>query len=82
MIDQRRLPLEEVYLRCTTWQEVADAICNMTVRGAPALGVTAGMGMALAARAALARQRRRPGSLPGRGPSCIQRPIRDPAHRL
>jgi methylthioribose-1-phosphate isomerase len=53
MIDQRRLPLEEVYLRCRTWQDVADAICSMAVRGAPALGVAAGMGMALAARAAL-----------------------------
>jgi len=53
MIDQRRLPLEEVQLRCRTWQEVADAICSMAVRGAPALGVAAGMGMALAARAAL-----------------------------
>ncbi len=53
MIDQRRLPLEEVYVRCETWEEVADAICTMAVRGAPALGVAAGMGMALAARAAL-----------------------------
>lgn len=53
MIDQRRLPLEEVYLRCRTWQEVAEAICTMAVRGAPALGVAAAMGMALAARAAL-----------------------------
>ena len=53
MIDQRRLPLEEVYVRCETWEQVADAICTMAVRGAPALGVAAGMGMALAARAAL-----------------------------
>jgi methylthioribose-1-phosphate isomerase len=53
MIDQRRLPLEEVYLPCETWQEVAEAIRNMTVRGAPALGVAGAMGMALAARAAL-----------------------------
>ncbi len=53
MIDQRRLPLEEVYLRCHTWEAVADAIRTMAVRGAPALGVAAGMGMALAARAAL-----------------------------
>jgi methylthioribose-1-phosphate isomerase len=53
LIDQRRLPLEEVYLRCETWQEVADAIRNMAVRGAPAIGVTAAMGMVLAARSAL-----------------------------
>lgn len=53
MIDQRRLPLEEVYIHCRTWQEVADAICTMAIRGAPALGVAAAMGMALAARSAL-----------------------------
>jgi methylthioribose-1-phosphate isomerase len=53
MIDQRRLPLEETYVHCRTWEEVADAICTMAVRGAPALGVTAAMGMALAARTAL-----------------------------
>ncbi|OFW57471.1 MAG: S-methyl-5-thioribose-1-phosphate isomerase [Actinobacteria bacterium RBG_16_64_13] len=53
MIDQRRLPLEEVDVVCETWEQVADAICTMVVRGAPAIGVAAGMGMALAARAAL-----------------------------
>jgi methylthioribose-1-phosphate isomerase len=53
MIDQRRLPLKEVEISCETWEEVADAIRSMAVRGAPALGVAAGMGMALAARAAL-----------------------------
>ena len=57
MIDQRRLPLEEDYVHCPTWQQVADAICTMAVRGAPALGVAAGMGMALAARTALACRR-------------------------
>jgi methylthioribose-1-phosphate isomerase len=53
LIDQRRLPFDEVYLRCATWQEVAVAIRDMAVRGAPAIGVAAAMGMALAARAAL-----------------------------
>ena len=53
MIDQRLLPLQEVRVTCRTWEEVADAICTMAVRGAPALGVAAGMGMALAARTAL-----------------------------
>ncbi len=53
LIDQRRLPLEEVYLRCDTWQQVAEAIREMAVRGAPAIGVMAAMGMALAARTAL-----------------------------
>ncbi|MCX8032069.1 MAG: S-methyl-5-thioribose-1-phosphate isomerase [Thermoleophilia bacterium] len=54
MIDQRLLPHEEVYLRCETWQEVAEAIRCMAIRGAPALGVAAAMGMALAGRTALA----------------------------
>ena len=54
MIDQRRLPLEEVYVSCRTWQELGESICNMTVRGAPALGVAAAMGMALAGWTALA----------------------------
>lgn len=53
MIDQRRLPLEEAYIHCESWEQVADAIMTMAVRGAPAIGVAAGMGMALAARAAL-----------------------------
>ena len=53
LIDQRRLPLEEVYLVCESWREVAEAIRDMAVRGAPAIGVAAAMGMALAARAAL-----------------------------
>jgi methylthioribose-1-phosphate isomerase len=33
--NQRRLPLEEVYLRCQTWEEVADAICTMATSIAP-----------------------------------------------
>ena len=63
MIDQRRLPLEEVYVLCKTWQEVAEAIRNMTVRGAPALGVAGAMGMALAARAALRKSAGAPAAL-------------------
>lgn len=49
-IDQTRLPTEEVYVTCTTYQQVADAIRTMVVRGAPALGVTAAMGVALGVR--------------------------------
>ena len=49
-IDQTRLPTEEVYVTCTTYQQVADAIRAMVVRGAPALGVTAAMGVALGVR--------------------------------
>jgi methylthioribose-1-phosphate isomerase len=47
MIDQTRLPVEEVYRTCRTYQEVAEAIRSMVIRGAPAIGVAAGMGMAL-----------------------------------
>jgi methylthioribose-1-phosphate isomerase len=46
-IDQTKLPTEETYVNCTTYQEVADVIRNMVVRGAPAIGVAAGMGIAL-----------------------------------
>jgi methylthioribose-1-phosphate isomerase len=52
MIDQRRLPAEEIYLRCRTAGEVALAIRDMAIRGAPAIGVAAAMGLALAVRSA------------------------------
>ena len=48
-LDQRRLPLEEVDVRCETAAAVADAIRTMVVRGAPAIGVAAAYGIALAA---------------------------------
>jgi methylthioribose-1-phosphate isomerase len=47
MIDQTRLPRVERYVTCTTYQEVADAIRTMVIRGAPAIGVAAAMGVAL-----------------------------------
>ena len=46
-IDQTKLPTEETYVNCTTYHEVADVIRNMVVRGAPAIGVSAAMGIAL-----------------------------------
>jgi methylthioribose-1-phosphate isomerase len=49
LLDQRRLPDEEVELACFTVGEVADAIRTLAVRGAPAIGVAAAYGMALAA---------------------------------
>ncbi len=49
MIDQRLLPNEEKYLMLRSWDEVADAIRKMVVRGAPAIGVSAAMGLALGA---------------------------------
>jgi len=48
-IDQTKLPTEEVYVTCKTYEEVADAIRTMIVRGAPAIGVAAAMGVALGA---------------------------------
>lgn len=50
MIDQRLLPTEEVYPVFKTYEEVATAIKDMVVRGAPAIGVAAAMGVALGAR--------------------------------
>ncbi|HVT92737.1 MAG TPA: S-methyl-5-thioribose-1-phosphate isomerase [Bryobacteraceae bacterium] len=47
MIDQTRLPLEETYVTCRTYQEVAEAIRSMVIRGAPAIGVAAAMGVAI-----------------------------------
>lgn len=49
-IDQRKLPTEETYVVCHDYEEVAEAIRNMTVRGAPAIGVAAAMGIALGVR--------------------------------
>ena len=46
-LDQTKLPTEESYVTATTYQQVADAIRTMVVRGAPAIGVAAGMGIAL-----------------------------------
>ena len=50
MIDQTRLPIEEKYITCRTYEEVADAIRTMVIRGAPAIGVAAAMGVALGAQ--------------------------------
>ena len=50
MIDQRKLPSREVYVRCRTGRDVAKAIRTMVIRGAPAIGVAAAMGVALELR--------------------------------
>src|SRR5437868_4441440 len=50
MIDQRKLPGEEIYVRCRTAAEVARAIKTMVIRGAPAIGVAAALGIALGMR--------------------------------
>src|SRR6266403_2984302 len=49
MLDQRLLPNEEKYLMLRSYEEIADAIKKMVVRGAPAIGVSAAMGLALGA---------------------------------
>ena len=48
-IDQTKLPTEEIYVTCKDYEEVANAISTMIVRGAPAIGVAAAMGVALGA---------------------------------
>ncbi len=54
MVDQRKLPGQEVYVRCRTVNDVARAIKTMVIRGAPAIGVAAAMGVALGIRASRA----------------------------
>ncbi len=55
MVDQRKLPGQEIYLRCRTAQEVAKAIRTMVIRGAPAIGVAAAMGIGLGMRRSTAK---------------------------
>jgi methylthioribose-1-phosphate isomerase len=50
LLDQTRLPAEEVWLRCTCAEDVADAIRRLAVRGAPAIGVAAAYGVVLGVR--------------------------------
>ena len=55
MIDQTRLPREVVFVTCRDYREVAEAIRGMVIRGAPAIGVAAAMGVALAVKQAPGR---------------------------
>src|SRR4051812_45461202 len=54
MIDQRKLPWELSHVEYTDYREIAQAITDMVVRGAPAIGASAAFGMALAAKQSLA----------------------------
>jgi methylthioribose-1-phosphate isomerase len=54
MVDQRKLPTREVYITCSSPAEVARAIKTMVIRGAPAIGVAAAMGLALGVRGSAA----------------------------
>jgi methylthioribose-1-phosphate isomerase len=55
MVDQRKLPAQEVYVRCRTAPEVAKAIRTMVIRGAPAIGVAAAYGIAVGVRNSTAK---------------------------
>ena len=55
LIDQRKLPLKFEIINCSTYQEVAEAIKKMKIRGAPAIGVAAAFGMVLAAYSSKAK---------------------------
>jgi methylthioribose-1-phosphate isomerase len=57
-IDQTRLPLEEIFVTASTWEQVANAIVTMVVRGAPAIGVSAAYGIALGAKLTTAKTAR------------------------
>ncbi|RLE52855.1 MAG: S-methyl-5-thioribose-1-phosphate isomerase [Candidatus Methanomethylicota archaeon] len=50
ILDQAKLPLKLEYLRCESYEDVAKAIEDMNIRGAPAIGVAAAMGLALAVK--------------------------------
>ncbi|HET8578642.1 MAG TPA: S-methyl-5-thioribose-1-phosphate isomerase [Methylomirabilota bacterium] len=55
LLDQTLLPVQKVEKTCDSWQAVAEAIRGLVVRGAPAIGVAAGFGVALAARQSRAK---------------------------
>ena len=55
MVDQRKLPVQEIYVKCKSAVEVARAIRTMVIRGAPAIGVAAAMGLALGMRKSTAK---------------------------
>ena len=56
MLDQRILPNQEVWLELTTYTDVVEAIKTMAVRGAPAIGVAAAYGLALAAKHSVSKE--------------------------
>ena len=50
LLDQRLLPITEKYIECTKYDQIIDAIKTLAVRGAPLIGVSAGMGIVVAAK--------------------------------
>lgn len=59
LLDQRRLPFEEIYLTCTTWRDVEYAISVLAVRGAPAIGVAAAYAVILASESLVSIRNRK-----------------------
>ena len=57
MIDQTKLPNKLEFVKCTKYEQVADSIKGLVVRGAPAIGVAAALGLALAAAKSKASSR-------------------------
>ena len=78
MIDQTRLPGEEIYRTYTDYREVAEAIRSMVIRGAPAIGVAAAMGIAVGVKNSGAKNALR---VAGGIRSHRRDPCQDPAHR-
>ncbi len=66
MIDQRKLPWEEIYVVCSDYRQVIKAIKTMVIRGAPAIGLAAALGAALGAQ-----------SIPARDPEEFRRRFRE-----
>jgi methylthioribose-1-phosphate isomerase len=73
MLDQRLLPKETRFRSCSTCSEVIDSISNMVVRGAPAIGISASFGLALAAREAMAK---------GYGPAQMRRHLQNEGAKM
>ena len=66
LLDQRALPVRRTWLRCGTWEDVAEAIAQMVVRGAPAIAISASYGLALAVAAGAPRSEAATGLLAAR----------------
>ncbi|MCP8316366.1 MAG: hypothetical protein H3Z51_05840 [archaeon] len=58
LIDQRKLPNKLIFIKCNNHHQVVDAIKNMSIRGAPAIGAIAGMSLALIARKSKAKTKK------------------------
>lgn len=82
LLDQRLLPHEERWLALRSWREVARAIADMVVRGAPAIGIAGAYGMALAVAAGASREAAHAGLLASRPTAVNLRAVLDRVARL